>query len=210
MTQVIAFINLKGGTTKTTSAVFTAHALHEQGRRVLLADADPQGSALSWNEDAPEPFPFTTVGLPTKELHSQLRDFMAGYDVVVLDTPPLEQRSGIVVSALRVATLAVVPMAPTPMEYKRLVRVRETVADAADFRPDGTPVPLVVLFTRTVANASSTEVWRHQVTEDGADVLTATIGRRERYAQADGDNITGAASTEYGDAVNELIGKGLI
>ena len=50
----------------------------------------------------------------------------------------------------------------------------------------------------------------HQVADDGADVLTATIGRRERYAQADGDNITGAASTEYGDAVNELTGKGLI
>ncbi len=41
---VLAVINLKGGTSKTTSAVFLAHVLREQGQRVLLVDADPAGT----------------------------------------------------------------------------------------------------------------------------------------------------------------------
>src|SRR5689334_25159547 len=99
--QILAVINLKGGTSKTTTAVFLAHALHEQGRRVLLVDADPQASALSWNEDAPEPFPFPVVGLPTRELYRQLPDFVTSdINAVVIDTPPLDQKSGIVLGAL--------------------------------------------------------------------------------------------------------------
>ncbi|GJF03602.1 ParA family protein [Pseudonocardia sp. D17] len=208
--DIVAFINFKGGTTKTTSAVFTAHVLHELGRRVLYVDSDPQGSALSWNEDAPQPFPFTVIGLPTKALHNELRDFAAGYDAVVIDTPPLEQKSGVVVSALRVATLAVVPVAPTPIEYKRLALAVETVNDVADLRADGQPPPLAVLLTRTIPNAISTSTYRDQITNDGLLVIGSTVGRLEIFSQADGDNITNATATAYGDAVAELQHRGLI
>ena len=42
---VITFSNQKGGVAKTTSAVSTAAYLHTHNQRVLLVDADPQGSA---------------------------------------------------------------------------------------------------------------------------------------------------------------------
>ena len=42
----VTFANLKPGTGKTTSAVWLAHAFHESGHGVLLADADPAQSAL--------------------------------------------------------------------------------------------------------------------------------------------------------------------
>src|SRR3954467_4210057 len=127
---VLAVVNRKGGTSKTTTAVFLAHALHEQGRSVLLVDADPQASALSWSETAAaiggEGFPFPVIALPTRELHKQLPDVIGNrFTTVVVDTPPLEQKAGIVVSALRLATLAVVPVAPTPIEYRRLSEVRQ-------------------------------------------------------------------------------------
>lgn len=205
---IIAVINLKGGTGKTTSAVFLAHALHEQGRKVLLVDADPQGSALSWNEDAPEKFPFGVIGLATKDMHGQLRDHV-GQDVnaVVIDTPPLEQKSGIVVSALRIATLAVVPVAPTPIEYKRLSQVAEVVRDAAELRADGLPVPMAVLLTRTIPNASSTEAYREQIRADGLWCLRTEVRRLELFSQADGDNVVNASATAYGDAISEMLEK---
>jgi chromosome partitioning protein len=48
VTRLIAIINQKGGSAKTTTAVNLAAALGRQGRLVLVLDLDPQASASSW------------------------------------------------------------------------------------------------------------------------------------------------------------------
>lgn len=53
---VLAVVNHKGGTGKTTTAVNLAGALAELGRRVLVVDLDPQASATRWLAP-PEPVP---------------------------------------------------------------------------------------------------------------------------------------------------------
>src|SRR6266487_5620157 len=75
----VALLNLKPGTGKTTSAVWLAHIFAQAGKRVLLVDADPSGSALEWSDlAAMDPrlpprtaFPFRIVALPSRGLRSE-------------------------------------------------------------------------------------------------------------------------------------------
>lgn len=210
----LAVVNLKGGTTKTTSAAFLLHALAESGVNVLGVDADPQGSLSRWAEQADWLVP--VVGMPVANLHRQLPgvtgDAITGqrYDGVVIDTPPLEDHRSIVVSTLRLATHVIVPMAPNPIEYERLGSVRAAVDDVADVRADEQAPPVSVLLTRTVPHAASTGAYRETITEDGVPVFRTTVGNLQRFAQAYGDPIIRAAATAYGDALTELRTQGAL
>src|SRR5690606_9599405 len=94
----VTVANLKGGTAKTTTAAYLAHALGPDG--VLAVDADPPGSLLRWSELAPG-WPLPVIGLPVKNLHVQLPGIGGGHQRRVIDTPPLDEQAGIVYSALR-------------------------------------------------------------------------------------------------------------
>ena len=201
----LAVVNLKGGSTKTTTSAFVSHAFHEAGLRVLGVDADGENESLAgWQSSADWPFP--VVGMAVPNLHRQLPGVTGDrYDAVVIDTPPIKEQRNIVLSALRLATHALVPMAPTPMEYERLPAIRSLLDDAIELRPNNSSPLLAVLLTRCAPRAASTAVYRGLIADDGVTVLKAQIGRREQFAQAYGDPISNASSTAYGDAVAELL-----
>jgi chromosome partitioning protein len=205
--NVIAVVNLKGGSGKTTTAAFMAHALHERGQRVLLVDADKQESAYRWSSYAGG-FPMRVERLPTPALHWRL-GAVAGdrYDVAVIDTPPIEEHKGVVASALIAATHALVPIAPTPAEIDRVAGVTTALRSAGDLRLSGQPPVMAILLSRTVPGASSTAVWREHLESAGHWVLRVQVGRREHIAQAFGGPITRASVSGFGDAVDELLGK---
>jgi chromosome partitioning protein len=197
--KIIAVINFKGGSGKTTSTANLAHAFARSGQSVLAIDADPQGSLLRWSEQGEWTIP--TVALPVKDIHKRLSGFVpASTDIVIIDTPPLEDQSGIVVSALRAATLAVVSMAPTMGEYERLPEVWAAIDDVDNLR--AAPLPSVVLMNRTITNANSTPLYRELMEDEGHHVLATTIPRRESLAQAFGAPVTDLG--QYAAAAREL------
>src|SRR5689334_23151792 len=188
----VALANLKPGTGKTTSAVWLAHVFAQAGNSVLLVDADPSGSALEWSDLAAidpgitpqQAFPFRIVALPSRELHRRLPEIARDDDVVIIDTPQIEDHAAIARSALRYADEILIPCAPNPIEINRTTPVRDEIAEISSIREQ--PVRAAVLLNRCIARAHSTVDAREALQDLGYDVLATVVPRREVYAQSFG------------------------
>jgi chromosome partitioning protein len=210
----LALANLKPGTGKTTSAVWLAHVFTLAGNSVLLVDADPSGSALEWSDLAamypglaPQQaaFPFRIVALPSRELHRRLPEIARNDDVVIIDTPQIEDHAGIARSALRYVDEVVIPCAPSPIEINRTTPVREEIADVQEIRD--VPLRWAVLLNRCVARAHSTADAREALVDLGYDVLETVVPRREIYAQSFGLPINQAGCEIWRKVARDLIGR---
>ena len=208
----LALANLKPGTGKTTSAVWLAHVFAQAGNRVLLVDADPSGSALEWSDlaamdprlTAPQAaFPFRIVALPSRELHRRLPEIAKDDDVVIIDTPQIEDHAAIARSALRYADEVLIPCAPSPIEINRTSPVRDEIAEVQGLRD--TPVRSAVLLNRCIARAHSTTDAREALEGLGYDVLTTVVPRLEVYAQSFGLPIKQAGCEVWRHVARDLI-----
>jgi chromosome partitioning protein len=112
-TIVIAVLNQKGGSGKTTISTNLAHSLKLDGSNVLLVDADPQGSVRDWNE-ANEGNILPVVGLDRETLAKDLQAISHGYDWVVIDGAP--QIAKLSAAAVKAADLVLIPVQPSPYD----------------------------------------------------------------------------------------------
>jgi chromosome partitioning protein len=114
--MIIAVCGQKGGTGKTTTAYSIAAEMVSRGRKVLVVDADPQGSARTWVARAlaeKHPAPTVIAMYETMYQPGQLEQFQGQFAVVVIDCPPghaeSERPVAIQRAALAVADLAILP-----------------------------------------------------------------------------------------------------
>jgi len=209
----LALANLKPGTGKTTSAVWLAHVFARAGNRVLLVDADPSGSTLEWSDLAAmdprvapqQAFPFRVVALPSRELHRRLPEIARDDDVVIIDTPQLEDHTAIARSALRYADEIVIPCAPNPIEINRTTPVRDEIAEMEPVRDR--PARSAILLNRCITRAHSVSDARQALQDLGYDVLSSTVPRLEVYAQSFGAPIPDTGRDVWHRVVSDLIAR---
>jgi chromosome partitioning protein len=198
--MILAFVNLKPGTGKTTSAVWLAHAFHERGLPVLLVDADPAASALEWS-DLADGFPFRIVGMPSKEIHRRVPELARPGEVVVIDAPQMEDHKGIARSVLRLADELIIPVAPHGIEINRMAPVADEIEDIQPLRDR--PARVSVLINRINRSSTTHIETREDLTEDGWHVLTMMIPFVNRYSQSFGLPVV-ARATEFEALAEEL------
>lgn len=182
--RIIAVLNQKGGVGKTTVTMHIAAALARQGFRVLIADADPQGTATRWAASAADdkPFPATVIGLAHAggKIHRELKKFMTDYDFLIVDCPPAAD-SPVPQSVLLVAELAIVPLVPSPLDLWAAVAIRQVINSAMDFNE--ALIPRLLLNQVQTGTTLTTEI-RAILPEFGIPLLTSQLGQRQVFRQA--------------------------
>ncbi len=180
--MILTFAGQKGGAGKTTAAISTAAEWQARGRRVLLVDADPQGSARTWGEVAAEAKQRApTVVAMGAGLHrpEQLPALARGFDLVVIDCPP--RRGEIQRAALMVADLAVLPCAPSGLDVEAFQESADLVVAARRVRPQ---LQAAVLLTRVAPRISLAASAREALATVGLPLLVTQLGFRVTYPEA--------------------------
>lgn len=174
--MIITYANLKGGSGKTTAAMFSAFALAEQNRDVVVVDADRQGSSIAWDTSARhlgENLPFEVVSLATSQLTSRIDQITQG-KIGIIDCGPGD--SDIIAAAIEVADVVVIPSNPRPDDLRqseKMIRQCRTM-----------DIPHGVLFSRNRTTESSADVWRSDYTSDGYHVFDTEINELVRIGNA--------------------------
>lgn len=124
--DIITLASRKGGAGKSTlTAQLAAHA-HTLGRRVLVIDADPQGSVSLWHSRRAAGG--VRLATPERGIDRALAFAMVeGIDTVLIDTAPTLWV--VVQEAIRAATFVLIPARPG---FFDLAAVQETVKTARE------------------------------------------------------------------------------
>lgn len=207
MPLVLSCVAQKGGAGKTTLALNLADAfMNEAGQRVLVVDADPQGSLRIWADVAAErdvraP---TVVGVNGGSIRKTVGDLAESFDVIIIDTPPRMGREA--EQAVAVSHLTLVPVAPGPADIWALSQTVDTLKHVESMRASD-PVLARVVLNRVDSRTGIGANLAADAATSGLAVLQASLGNRVAFpeAMAGGQGVISyAPSTPAADEVRDL------
>lgn len=197
--KVIAVLNQKGGSGKTTVATHLARALQIKGADVLLVDSDPQGSARDWAA-VREDQPLTVVGIDRPTIDRDVKNVARKVDYVVIDGAP--QAADLAVSAIKAADYIVIPVQPSPYDIWATSDLVELVKQRIEMTDGKLQAGFVV--SRVIKGTRIGEEVTEALHGYGLPVLESRITQRVSYPGTAASGSTVMDAEPNGDAAAEI------
>lgn len=195
MAHIIAVIQEKGGTGKSTIATNLAGmaaALH----RVALVDCDmPQGTSASWAairlQDKPDSLTARTA-TSYQQLVEMVQGLEAEHDLIVIDAPP--RIAEMTKAALILSNLTLIPLGASAAEIWATADLLTTIEAAKAHKPN---VEARILWNRFRASTKSAKELAEAVRQElKLKQLGTKLGYRVAYSEALARGLT---ALEWGD-----------
>ena len=196
--HVIAVLNQKGGSGKTTIATHIARALQIGGADVLLVDSDPQGSARDWAA-VREDQPLTVVGIDRPTIDRDLKN-VARKDFVVIDGAP--QAADLAVSAIKAASFILIPVQPSPYDIWATADLVDLVKQRIEVTDGKLQAAFVV--SRAIKGTRIGGEVAEALAGYGLPVLESRITQRVSYPGTAASGTTVLDAEPDGDAAAEI------
>ena len=182
---IIAVLNPKGGSGKTTLSTNLARAIHERGFSVLVVDSDPQGSARDWHASTDNnPIPLISLDRPNNI--KTLSSVAKGYDYVVIDgAAKLED---MIAATIKCSDFILIPVQPSPYDLwaasdlVEFIKARQEVTN-------GKPLASFVISRSIQGTKLGNEICK-ALEEYNLGLLETQITQRQVYPQTAAEGLS--------------------
>jgi chromosome partitioning protein len=197
--MIIGVLNQKGGVGKTTIAINIATVFAADMRsRVLLVDADPQGSSMAWSAARESDPLFPVIGMAKPTLHKDLPELARDYDMVVIDGAPRVNELGR--AAIMASDLVLIPVQPSPYDVWATSDIAGLVSEARTFKDR---LEALLVINRKIVNTAIGRDVAGALAQFGFPVCSVSLHQRVIYAESAAQGLAVIEAAPLSEAATE-------